>query len=334
MSTLIGIGVVPILFATAFGAAPPRIIIDTDLRSDVDDAGAIALANALADNGECELIGVVASQTGPAIVSAINAINTYYGRGDVPVGISPIDDQRFDDFYAPVIGDPARYPSTQRNDTAPDSTALYRRLLHESPDQSVTIVVIGSQTCVNLLLESEADLEGDGSIGQTGRDLVAAKVRGLVLMAGNFADPGHPEHNIALDPEASQRIAATWPTPIVYSGFEIGRAILTGGRMRDPETNPVAKAYELFPAGGVGNIAPSASYDQTAVYYAVRGVMCGEETLWELSGPGRAAFPESRTRFEPAEDGPHRYLIPKAPVERVAEVIEQLMAQPPKGRKE
>lgn len=332
MSSVVGITVVPFLFATALGAATPKLIIDTDLRSDVDDAGALALANALMDNGECELIGVVASQTGPAIVSAINAINTFYGRGDIPVGISPIDDQRFDDFYAPVIGDPAHYPSTQRNATVPESTRLYRRLLNESPDGSVVIVVIGSQTCVNLLLASEADFEGDGSIGRTGRDLVASKVRELVLMAGNFVDAQHPEHNIALDPAASQQIAATWPTPVVYSGFEIGRAILTGGRMRDPETNPVAKAYELFPAGGIGNIAPSASYDQTAVYYAVRGVNAGEEPLWDLSEPGRVTFPESLTRFAPAADGPHRYLIPKAPVERVAEVIEQLMTQPPKAR--
>lgn len=310
---------------------PPRIIIDTDLRSDVDDAGTLALANALADNGECELLGVIASQTGPYIVGAINAINTYYGRGDVPIGLSPVDDQRHMDPYAPVIGNPDNYPSTQNNETAPESTALYRRLLHESPDNSVKVVVIGGQTCVDLLLGSEADHEGDGSINMTGRELIERKVTGLYLMAGNFADPNHPEHNIMLNLEAAQRIAAEWPTPIMYSGFEIGRQVLTGGRMTGPETNPVAKAYELYPSGGVGNIAASASYDQTMLYYAVRGPMAGDIRLWEVSEPGTASFPEGPTVFEPHADGNHRHLIKAAEYDVVAEVIEDLMIQPPKA---
>jgi hypothetical protein len=315
------------------GAAeiPPRVILDTDFRSDVDDAGTLALLNALADNGECELIGVIASQTGPHIVGAINAVNTWYGRGDVPIGLSPVDDQRFNDYYAPDIGDPERYPSTQRNETAPESTALYRRLLNESPDKSVKIVVIGGQTCVRLLLDSAADHEGDGSIGISGRELIERKVSGLYLMAGNFGSPDHTEHNINLDREASQRIAAEWPTPIVYSGFEIGRPVLTGGAMTNPEKNPVAKAYERYPAGGVGTIASSSSYDQTMAYYAVRGRMAGDLVLWTLSEAGTVSFPEGRTVFEPGPDGKHRYLIADASNEAVAEVIEALMIQAPKA---
>ena len=316
----------------AVEATPPGVILDTDFRSDVDDAGALALLNALADNGECELLGVVASQTGPYVVGAINAVNTWYGRGTVPVGLSPVDDQRFPDHYAPEIGDPENFASTQSNATAPDSTTLYRRLLHEAPDKSVVIVVIGSQTCVHLLLQSEADSEQDGSINRTGRDLIAAKVRELVLMGGNFSDPAHPEHNINLDREAAQTVADQWPTPIMYSGFEIGRTVMTGGAMTNPDENPVARAYELFPAGGVGTIAASSSYDQTAVYYAVRGFKAEELVLWESSAPGRASFPDGVTRFEREESGTHRYLIARASDEETATVIEALMIQPPRDR--
>lgn len=312
--------------------ATPRIIIDTDLRSDVDDAGTLAMVNALVDNGECELIGVIASQTGPYIVGAINAINTWYGREDIPVGLSPVDDQRFDDHYAPVIGNPEHYPSTQSNETAPESTTLYRRLLNDSPDKSVKIVVIGGQTPVRLLLDSEADHEGDGSINKTGRELIEAKVSGLYLMAGNFDNPDHPEHNIMLDLEASQHVAAEWPTYIIYSGFEIGRPVITGGAMTNPEENPVAKAYELFPAGGRGTIGGSASFDQTMAYYAIRGNMADEVTLWTLSEPGTVSFPNGPTVFEADPEGNHRYLIAEAPYEVVAEVIEALMIQPPKAR--
>ncbi|MBM4094841.1 MAG: hypothetical protein FJ276_36340, partial [Planctomycetes bacterium] len=210
-------------------SAPPGIILDTDFRSDVDDVGTLAMLNALADNGECRLLGVIASQTGPWVVSAINAVNAYYGRGDVPIGLSRVDDQRFDDYYAGVIGNPALYPSTQANATAPDSTSLYRRLLHAAADQSVMMVVVGGQTCIHQLMQSPADAEGDGSIGRTGRELIEAKVRKLVIMGGNFVDPNQREHNIALDGEAAHAVAGAWPTPIVYSGFEIGRPVMTGG---------------------------------------------------------------------------------------------------------
>lgn len=311
--------------------SPPGIILDTDFRSDVDDVGALALLNALADNGECSILGVVASQTGPWVVGAINAVNTWYGRGDVPIGLSPVDDQRFDDYYAPVVGNPERYPSTQSNATAPDSTTLYRRLFHKAADQSVIVVVIGGQTCVHRLLLSPADWEGDGSIGRTGRELIAAKVRKLVIMGGNFTDPNQREHNINLDLDAAQSVAESWPTPIVYSGFEIGHLVMTGGALTNPDANPVAKAYELFPAGGIGNIASSSSFDQTALYYAVRGVEADGFRIWQLSDPGWTSFPEARTRFARSAWGRHRHLIRHVTEDEVASVIETLMIQSPRS---
>jgi hypothetical protein len=132
--------------------------------------------------------------------------------------------------------------------------------------------------------------------------------------------------------EAAQTVADSWPTPIVYSGFEIGRPVMTGGAMTQPEKNPVAKAYELFPAGGVGTIASSSSYDQTALYYAVRGLEADGLKLWQLSDPGWASFPEARTRFARSAWGRHRHLIRQATDEQVAAVIEALMIQPPKRR--
>lgn len=311
-------------------AAPPVVILDTDFRSDVDDIGALAMLNALADNGACELAGVIASQTGPQVVAAINAVNTYYRRGEVPVGLSPVPDVRYDDFYVPTISDPEKYPSTQRNETAPDSTTLYRRLLAAAPDKSVRVIVIGGQTCIKLLLDSRADHEGDGSIGKTGRELVETKVEGLYLMAGHFTDPAWKEHNIMLDLEASQRIPAEWPTPIVYSGFEIGVNVQTGGKTTNPETNPVAKAYELFPAGGVGTIASSSSYDQTMVYHALVGTHAGDTALWRLSETVTVTFPEGYTSFAPDPKGRHRYLIADAPPEAASAAIEALMIQAPK----
>jgi inosine-uridine nucleoside N-ribohydrolase len=136
-----------------------RIILDTDMRGDCDDAGALAALHALADNGECEILGVMASTTGPHVASVIGAINNFYGRPDFPVGLYAGTGIRGDDYYAPVVGDPFWFPSRVSNATATESTTLYRRLLHEAPDSSVSIVVIGGQPCIHGLLVSEADYE-------------------------------------------------------------------------------------------------------------------------------------------------------------------------------
>ena len=91
--------------AAAAAAAPVRLVVDTDLGFDVDDAGALAVASHLADLGECELVGVV-HDTGPAgprgkpsrrsvdaprrvgFVKGVGGADTivhYYGR-DPPLG--------------------------------------------------------------------------------------------------------------------------------------------------------------------------------------------------------------------------------------------------------
>jgi hypothetical protein len=65
----------------------PAIIFDTDMGSDCDAAGALAVLNALADAGEVRILGVVFSSGKNRYgVGTCDAINTYYGRGDLPLG--------------------------------------------------------------------------------------------------------------------------------------------------------------------------------------------------------------------------------------------------------
>src|SRR5690606_29052446 len=47
-----------LLAAGGAAAQPVRVIFDTDLGPDADDAGALALLHALADRGEAEILGV------------------------------------------------------------------------------------------------------------------------------------------------------------------------------------------------------------------------------------------------------------------------------------
>jgi len=65
----------------------PAVIFDTDMGSDCDDAGALAVLHSLADAGEVKILGVVFSSGKNRYgVRTCDAINTYYGRGDLPLG--------------------------------------------------------------------------------------------------------------------------------------------------------------------------------------------------------------------------------------------------------
>jgi len=84
-------------------SAKPRIIFDTDMDSDFDDAGALAVLHALADRGECEILAVMHSTSTPWSVGVIDAINTYYARGDLPIGARKRTDNDNRSSYAEKI---------------------------------------------------------------------------------------------------------------------------------------------------------------------------------------------------------------------------------------
>jgi hypothetical protein len=56
------------------------------MESDVDDVGALAMVHALADMGETEILGVMVCAKNPWSVLCADRINTYFNRGDLPLG--------------------------------------------------------------------------------------------------------------------------------------------------------------------------------------------------------------------------------------------------------
>lgn len=67
-------------------AAPRAVILDTDMGGDCDDAGALAVLHVLADRGEARILAVTSCTSAEATPGCIDAINTYYGRPEIPVG--------------------------------------------------------------------------------------------------------------------------------------------------------------------------------------------------------------------------------------------------------
>ena len=74
--------------ASPVAEEPVKLILDTDMSGDCDDAGALALLHALADQGECEILATIINRKDLANASAAatSAINTWYGRPEIPIG--------------------------------------------------------------------------------------------------------------------------------------------------------------------------------------------------------------------------------------------------------
>lgn len=321
----------------ALGAGPEKIVMDVDLAEDVDDAGAMAVLHALADAGEAEILGVLISSRNEWVGPCLDAINTWYGRPDLPIGYQRGHVYGYANDKDSHRETPSKYAEPVakafphdlgRSSDAPPAAELCRRLLSGQPDKSVTIVTTGFLTNLKDLLDSRPDQHSP----LDGEALVRAKVKQWVCMGGIFPQGkfqnGGGEYNLMWDTIASVRAINDWPTPIVFSGWEIGAPIKVGARLGEAsEANPVRACYRHY--NGLQN---REAWDQTAVLYAVRGA--GD--LWKVSEPGvclmHARVTHGYNEWLAAPGKQHRYLVEKAPPAEVGRVIEDLMTRPPLGK--
>ena len=243
------------------------VILDTDISSDCDDAGALALLiNGCKKNGAC-LKAVINDTDNPYASGAIDAILEYYG---VQALIGQTTDVGFETADTPINVKYNRHLTEQFSrrfregePLAAPARDVYESVLLDSKDGSVVLITIG-------FLNTAAEAL------RLFPELFARKVRCVVAMAGNFRTPQEPEWNILRNPRAAKFFFENCPVPIVFDGFEIGYSFRTGFEHPDPK-NPVAVAYELH-GGGEG-----ASFDLCAVDMAVHGF--GKDSDWCLSEP-------------------------------------------------
>ena len=316
-------------------AAPVDVIFDTDMGNDVDDALALGLLHALESRGECRLLAVTLTKDHLLAAAFTDAVNTFYGRGDIPIGAIRGGPTPKQEKYLGVAEQRdegrLRYPHDLMSGAdAPDATALLRRVLAGRPDNSVVFVQVGFSSNLARLLDSPPDEISPLS----GRDLVAAKGRLLSMMAGAFQPIGgnrHLEYNVVEDIPAAKQLAERWPTPIVWSGFEIGVAIPYPAVSIEQDYrylahHPLAEAYVAYEPPP--HCRPT--WDLTSVLHAVRP----DRGYFGVSEPGRVVVEDDGgTRFEPAADGRHRYLIVSPEqATRATEVFAALCSEPPTGR--
>src|SRR5690606_37078783 len=167
--------IVVIIFYTplvSLAQSPIKVILDTDIDSDVDDVGALAMLHTLADHQVVDLLGVVVTSDDRHAPSCTDAINHYFKRPDIPIGVEKGISLREFSKYAKEIS--AEFPHDLSSyEEAEDATDLYRRLLSEQPDSSVVMISIGHLTNIRKLMESQPDRHSE----LNGMGLIRKKVR-------------------------------------------------------------------------------------------------------------------------------------------------------------
>jgi arylsulfatase len=298
---------------------PVRLILDTDMSGDADDAGTLALLHALADRGEVELLATIVNRADltRASAAAVDAINTYYGRPDLLIGTDKVGPTalRRTSQYAPGLRDGFPHDSLP-DDQMPDALDIYRSALEGQPDASVTICCVGA-------------LSNLAELWRRAPALVRAKVRRVVVMGGEFPPKNKPETNIFTHLAAARFIAAEWPGEVVWQGFAVGHPVMTGEALkRTPARNPVRRAYELRFFGSRPAIeGGQPSYDQAAALFAVRG---SDPDLWQEARDGRVEIDEAGlTRWIADPAGRQVHVRRACAPERLALLIEGLMTREP-----
>ena len=317
------------VLASLASAAPAKVIFDTDMANDCDDAGALAVLHALADQGEAEILAIVTNRKDPsgASAAACAAINTYYGRPEIPIGTDKDGAKtrgRTPSSYAPALRD--EFPHHAKpDDQMPDALSVLRRSLAAAADQSVTYCSVGALSNLEDLIRSKPD---DFS-PLSGLELIKKKITLTVIMGGGFPRTANPETNIKLDPAAAVTVVNEWPGPLLWQGYEIGAAIITGSELqKTPATNPVRRAFELRPHHGEPALAHGKpSHDQATVLLAVRGP---QPELWDVIEKGRVIF-DSDGHCQWSRDWAkaHRYVKIKGSPKALTSLIGGLMSNAP-----
>jgi inosine-uridine nucleoside N-ribohydrolase len=315
---------------------PIPLIFDTDIGNDVDDVLALGMIHALQSRGECRLLAVTITKDHELAAPFVDAVNTFYGRGDILVGAcrSGItnDAGKFLGLARKQDDGSLRYPHDLRSgNDAPAAVDVLRRTLAGAEDGSVVIAQVGFSTNLANLLNSPPGAHSP----LRGAELVRKKVRLLSIMAGAFASiPGeggkpydHREYNVIKDIASARHVAVEWPTPIVWSGFEIGLALAYPHESieRDyayVDHHPLAEAYVLY--SPPPHDRPT--WDLTSVLYGVRS----DRGYFNLSPPGHVQVADDGlTTFHERADGRHRYLmINEQQKIRTIETLQLLSSQP------
>jgi purine nucleosidase len=271
-------------------AAPQKVILDTDIGDDVDDAYALALLASLPD---VKIVGVTTAfgETTKRAELAAKLLKTL-GKGGVPVCAGRQGDHKIGRQYGWAKG----FPSSAIRSVG--AAEFIRREVERAPGE-ITLIAIGPLTNLGDLLTRYPE--------------VKTKIGRIVLMGGavyvgyNNQAPATQEWNIRCDPAAAHAVF-TSGVPLTMAGLEVTTMLqLDAERQKrlfaygTPVTDALAALTNLW-----GNVTPTL-FDPMAVAYATGHVFCESEqrlVMVEDDGQTRVAegTPNATVLVKPQKD--------------------------------
>lgn len=289
-----------------------KIILDTDIGIDCDDAAALGLLLNAHSQKQCELIGITAATTREGATSTIKAICNYY-EINVPIGTlcgSPLPCDKINN-YAKAIKN--KYGHA---DVSLDAVELFRRLL-ASASEKVSIIAVGPLPNIANLLRSAPDQYSS----LNGCELVKEKVSSIYIMGGTFVD-NFCEWNLLQDISSARYVSDHCPVEMIYCPHEIGNIVKT--RMLDSD-NPVWFSMLAFARSVQETIYPSfyrQSWDPVTSMLAIDKY----SELFVLSDNGRITIDENGyTKHERNNRFSHRYVTLKTNIQEIELLVNNII---------
>jgi inosine-uridine nucleoside N-ribohydrolase len=315
------------IFLSMFSVAqsqPVNVIFDSDMGPDYDDVGAITLLHAFADEGKANILATIASTKYENVAAVFSVLNTYFKTPNIPVAVPKGEALELRDWQHWTDSIVKNYPhAINSNKDVPDAVALYRRILSIQPDKSVTIITVGFLTNLKNLLQSKPDMFSPLS----GEQLVKQKVNQLVSMAGKF--PEGSEFNINRDFSSAKYAYENWPTPVLFSGFEIGEKIKVGLPLIHNDaiqSSPVKDVFRISIPQAAEDSAGRKSWDETAVLVGVLGY----ENWYDVKrGKISISDKDGSNTWINDDNGTQAHLVEKTSPEVVQKLINELIQHQP-----
>ena len=247
-------------------AAPEKIIIDTDIGTDIDDAFAVALS---LQSPELKLLGLTtASGDTAARARILDRMLGELGYADIPVAVGRSTTLP---LGTPPVGRQSRYGDQSHfaKSAHADAVEFILEQIHRFPGQ-ITLVAIGPLTNLGDLIDRDPE-----AFRKLKRVVIMGGAIGPVDMGGwgSTATPT-PEYNIVGDITAAQKVFASG-VPLFAMPLDSTAQLKLDEVKRDavfahgsPVTDSLGILYLLW-----GNTTP-VLYDVMAVAYVLDPSLC------------------------------------------------------------
>jgi purine nucleosidase len=263
-----------------------KLLFDTDIGSDIDDA--VALAYLLA-RPECELLGITTVSGKPIERAKIASAICRVAGADIPI---------YPGIEAPLSG-------VTRQPEVPQARALgrwphetqftegraidfLREMIRAHPGE-ITLLAVGPMTNIAALFDADPEIPG--------------LLKQLVMMIGHFTEADdRGEWNSYCDPDAAAKVFETETNNARSIGLDVTRQVVltpdeTRSRFKAPLLQPVRDFAEVW--FSADNPRPLTFHDPLAAVVVFEPELCGYDrgdvtvSIDQDFGPGVTGFQRS-----------------------------------------